>query len=189
MKNKNTESAINQNVGIGTGLKQGAVRLVKYKSEWKNVFQSEADRIRACLGDITLQIEHVGSTSVPGLMAKPIIDIAIAVESRKDLFLVVERLLNAGFIDGGDQGGDGGYLVERDSSPGVRILHIHIVEKTDIQWRNYIAFRDCLRWDKDIRNKYTHLKKVLAKRFPQDRKSYTDGKAEFIKSVLAKITE
>ena len=109
MKNKSTESAIKQTDGIGTGLKQGSVRLVKYKPEWKDIFGSEVDRLRACVGDITLQIEHVGSTSVPGLIAKPIIDIAIAVESRKDMFLVVERLLNAGYIDGGDQGGDGGY--------------------------------------------------------------------------------
>jgi GrpB-like predicted nucleotidyltransferase (UPF0157 family) len=188
MKNKSTEAANKQTLGIGTGLKQGSVRLVKYKPEWNDIFQSEADRIRACVGDITQQIEHVGSTSVPGLIAKPIIDIAIAVESRKDMFLVVERLLNAGYIDGGDQDGDGGYLVERDSSPGVRILYIHIVEKTDVQWRNYITFRDCLRSDKDIRNKYAHLKKILAKRFPQDRKSYTGGKAEFIKSILSKIT-
>jgi GrpB-like predicted nucleotidyltransferase (UPF0157 family) len=188
MKNKSTEAAIKQTLGIETGLKQGSVRLINYKPEWKDIFQSEADRIRACVGDITLQIEHVGSTSVPGLIAKPIIDIAIAVESRKDMFLVVERLLNAGYIDGADQGRDGGYLVERDSSPGVRILYIHIVEKTDVQWRNYITFRDCLRSDKDIRNKYAHLKKILAKRFPQDRKSYTGGKAEFIKSILSKIT-
>ncbi|MCX5726472.1 MAG: GrpB family protein, partial [Candidatus Saganbacteria bacterium] len=88
-----------------------------------------------------------------------------------------------------DQGGSGGYLVVRESKPGVRVLHIHIVEKTDVQWQNYIAFRDCLRKDKRVRNAYARLKKSLAHKFPEDRKSYTDGKDDFVKNVLLKISE
>ena len=189
MKSTSTKVRIKQAPSSGTGLKRGSVQVVRYRAEWKDIYLSEVDRIKACVGDMTIKIEHVGSTSVRGLVAKPIIDIAIAVESRKDMLLIVERLLNAGYIDGGDQGRAGGYLVERDSNLGVRILHIHIVKKTDVQWRNYIAFRDCLRRDKGVRNEYACLKKALAQRFPEDRKLYTDGKAEFIKSILSKIAE
>jgi GrpB-like predicted nucleotidyltransferase (UPF0157 family) len=141
-----------KNLNSSTGLRRGLVEIVPYRSEWATMFLAEAERIKAYAGDIAVQIEHVGSTSVRSMVAKPIIDIAIAVESRHDLLLLVERLLNAGYIDGGDQGESGGYLVERDSKAGVRILHIHIVEKTDVQWRNYIAFRDCLRRDKGIQD-------------------------------------
>ncbi|MDD5191017.1 MAG: GrpB family protein [Dehalococcoidales bacterium] len=168
-----------------TGLKRGIVQLAGHRAEWHAVFLTEAEKIKSCVGDIALQIEHVGSTSVPGLAAKPIIDIAIGVESSGDILPVAKRLTDAGYIDRGDQGKDGGYLVVKDAAPGVRILHIHIVEKKDIQWWHYLSFRDILRGNKKIRQEYARLKKDLAQKFPEDRYSYTSGKAEFIRHTLS----
>jgi len=189
MKNERTKDGISETHVRGVGLKRGIVQIVAYRSEWKDIFSSEAERIKEFAGDINLQVEHIGSTSVKGLIAKPIIDIAIGVGSKKDILTLVRRLSDAGYLDHGDQHGSGSYLVIRESEPGVRVLHIHIVENTDVQWQNYLAFRDCLRNDKRVRNAYARLKKSLAQKFPEDRKSYTDGKDDFVKQVLLKISE
>ena len=121
---------------------------------------------------------------MPGLISKPIIDVAIACQSRKDIFLIVKRLLAIGYIDWGDQGVSGGYLMVKESEPIVRIFHFHIVEKADVQWRNYIIFRDCLRRNAKTREEYARLKKTLAEKFPADREAYTSGKEQFIRAVL-----
>jgi GrpB-like predicted nucleotidyltransferase (UPF0157 family) len=170
------------------GLKSGIVRIVKHRTAWAVLYNTEAEILNNCLGDIAVDIQHVGSTLVPGLIAKPIIDTAIAVNSREAIFNAVNQLLYIGYIDKGDQGATGGYLIARDSELGVRTFHIHIVEKTDIQWRNYITFRDCLRRDAKTRAEYARLKKDLAAKFPRDRRSYTNRKEQFIRNVLAKLT-
>jgi GrpB-like predicted nucleotidyltransferase (UPF0157 family) len=128
-------------------------------------------------------IQHVGSTTVPGL----IIDIAIAVNSREAIYAVVKRLPDIGYIDKGDQGANGGYLLVKESEPDVRTFHIHVVEKNDVQWQNYIIFRDCLRRDANVRKEYAKLKKNLALKYPKDRDSYTRGKEQFIRIVLVKL--
>ena len=69
----------------------------------------------------------------------------------------------------------------------MRIFHIHIVEKADTQWRNYIIFGDCLRRDAETREEYARLKKTLAEKFPTDREAYTSGKEQFIRTVLGKF--
>lgn len=169
------------------GLKSGIVRIVKHRTVWAVLYNTEAEIFKKCLGDIAVDIQHVGSTSVPGLIAKPIIDVAIAVNSRAAIFSAVNRLLDIGYSDKGDQGATGGYLLVKNSEPDVRTFYIHIVEKADIQWRNYIAFRDCLRRDAKIRAEYARLKKDLAAKFPRDRLSYTNGKEQLIRNVLAKL--
>jgi GrpB-like predicted nucleotidyltransferase (UPF0157 family) len=78
----------------------------------------------------------------------------------------------------------GGYLLVKESEPDVRIFHMHIVEKNDVQWRNYIIFRDCLCRDANTRKEYAQLKRTLAAKFPTDREAYTNGKEQFIKDVL-----
>ncbi len=126
----------------------------------------------------------MGSTAVPGLPAKPILDIAVAVQSRDTIPIVAIRLAEAGYVDRGDLGSDGGHLLVKESEAEVRIVHLHIVEQADSQWRDYIAFRDALRRDSKLRQWYSSLKRRLAERFPDDRKSYTDAKNRFIQEVL-----
>jgi len=166
------------------GLKRGVVQLVPHKREWADLYEAEAQVIRDRTGDLVADMQHVGSTAVPGLVAKPILDIAIAVEKKEAIASVVERLTEAGYNDYGDQGKDGGYLLGKEREPDLRIVHLHIVETTDPQWRDYIAFRDILRHDRSIRRAYADLKKRLAAQFPDDRVSYTAGKDEFIQAVL-----
>ena len=169
------------------GLQRGVVKIVRHRKEWAVLYSIEAEKLKNCIRGIAVDIQQVGSTAVPGLISKPIIDIAIAVNSREAISTVVKRLTDIGYIDGGDQGASGGYLLVKESEPDVRIFHIHIVEINDIQWRNYINFRDCLRRDANTRKEYAQLKRTLAAKFPTDRELYTSGKEQFIRKVLVKL--
>jgi len=168
------------------GLKRGLVQLVPHKREWADLYEAEAKVIRGRTGDMIADIQHVGSTAVNGLVAKPILDIAVAVTDRSAVPAIIGRLARVGYIDRGDQGKGGGYLLVKEREPDLRIVHLHIVETADPQWRNYIAFRDILRHDRSIRRAYADLKKCLAAQFPDDRVSYTAGKDEFIQVILSK---
>ena len=165
------------------GLQRGVVKIVRHRTEWAVLYRIEAEKLKNCIGDIAFDIQHVGSTTVPGL----IIDIAIAVNSREAIYAVVKRLPDIGYIDKGDQGANGGYLLVKESEPDVRTFHIHVVEKNDVQWQNYIIFSDCLRRDANVRKEYAKLKKNLALKYPKDRDSYTRGKEQFIRIVLVKL--
>jgi len=168
------------------GLKRHTVRIVDYDPAWAARYREEARVIRSALDALAVDVQHVGSTAVPGLMAKPILDIAVAVEALEAIPEVVRRLVATGYIDRGDAGRNGGYLLARESEPEVRVVHTHLVCRDDDQWRNYLAFRDLLRSDPEIRSDYARLKRELAAQFPNDRRSYTAGKEAFIRSALAR---
>jgi GrpB-like predicted nucleotidyltransferase (UPF0157 family) len=90
-----------------------------------------------------------------------------------------------GYIDRGDQGSAGGYLLVKESEPEVRTVHLHIVEDNDAKWFEYLRFRDALRSDAVLREQYANLKLRLARQYPADREAYTDAKDAFIHKVLA----
>ncbi len=166
------------------GLRRHTVRVVEHCAEWAPLFAAEAALLREALDGLVLDIQHVGSTAVPGLPAKPILDIVAAIRSRDDIPAIVECLAVCGYLDRGDAGRDGGYLLVKDTEPEVRAVHLHLVEHSDSQWRGYLAFRDLLRSNAGARERYRELKLDLARRFPNDRKSYTAGKHEFIRELL-----
>lgn len=129
-------------------------------------------------------MEHVGSTAVPGVEAKPIIDIAVATTERGIIEDLKQPLADLGYIDRGDGGQDGGYLFVKESSPEFRTHHLHIVEKGDPQWSRYLEFRDTLKASGTIRRQYSELKRTLAMSCSEDRRRYTASKDEFISEVL-----
>lgn len=167
------------------GLKRHTVRLVDHDPAWASLSESECRRLWTAGGTLIADVQHVGSTAVPGLPAKPILDTAVAVPSRETIPALVPCLTAIGYIDRGDAGGDGGYLLVKESAPGVRTVHVHVVEIADVQWRNYLGFRDMLRCDPAIRAEYAQVKKGLEARFQTDRRSYTANKNGFIRRVLA----
>ncbi len=167
--------------GARIGLRRGTVRLVPYTHVWAEFFVKEAERLRQKISHLVVDIQHVGSTAVPGLSAKPIIDIAIAVESKDVIAPLAQDMGELGYIDRGDGGDDGGYLFVLEREPEVSTVHIHVVEAMDIQWQNYIGFRELLRKHEEIRERYGMLKRRLAREFKCDRASYTEGKHEFIR--------
>lgn len=166
------------------GLQRHIVRLMDHQAEWASLFEAETARLRDLIGDYLLDVQHVGSTAIPGLRAKPILDIAAAIRSQGDIPAIVAVLASNGYLDRGDGGRDGGYLLVRESEPDVRMVHLHLVETTDRQWAGYLAFRDILRADPVLRGQYAALKETLAAEFPADRAAYTQGKHAFITQVL-----
>ncbi len=163
------------------GLEKGVVRLVEYTSEWKQYFDREKVDLQDALGLNILDIQHVGSTSIPGMIAKPIIDIAIAVNDYDGSRVCIPPIEELGYVYRGEFGiPHRHYFVKGDP----RLFHIHMCEITSITWRNLIVFRDHLRNNPVAAHAYAELKQQLALKYPQDREAYLNGKTEFIEQVL-----
>jgi len=167
------------------GLKRGIVQIVPYDPGWRDLFEQEQRALHQQIGHLVLDIQHVGSTAVPGLDAKPIIDIAVALPSVAVIPQCRQPLGDLGYLDRGDMGGDGGYLFVKESAPEVRTHHLHMVAIDDPQWHDYLLFRDRLRADETLRTSYVTLKRALQKQFANDRQGYTAAKHGFIRGILS----
>lgn len=115
------------------GLKRGTVQVVDHDPGWSAVFASERDTLQRSLAGLAMDIQHVGSTAVPALPAKPILDIAIAIQAVAVIPAIVERLTEIGYLYRGDAGDDGGHLFVRELEPEIRSVHVHVVEINDRQ--------------------------------------------------------
>ncbi len=167
------------------GLKYGTVELTTDADDsWAREFGSERRRLADALSTVPYEIEHIGSTAVPGLVAKPILDIAVAIDPSCPLTRAFPMLAALGYIHRGDAGARGGQVFVRESSALVRTHHLHLVARDDPQWDNYLAFRDYLRADEAARDRYAAVKRELASRFALDRKAYTAAKVEVIEALL-----
>ena len=151
---------------------------------WAREFDLEAARLRAVLADLAPDIEHVGSTAVPGLAAKPLLDVALAFPDRDTLEWARLRLRELGYDDRGDWESAGGVILAKGPRSG-RTHMLHLVEATDPQWARWLIFRDALRTDNVLREAYAVLKTELAARFPLDRANYVAGKRQFIETAIA----
>lgn len=169
------------------GLPRGTIRVVPADPEWARDFAEERQHLHATIGQLVLDIQHVGSISVPSLDAKPIIDIAVAVASSDDIAHCRPLLLAVGYLDRGDGGRDGGYLFVKESHPEVRPHHLHLVTHVDPQWANYLQFRERLRADEALRDEYGALKRTLQASFADNRRCYTAAKGPFIRCVLGGV--
>jgi GrpB-like predicted nucleotidyltransferase (UPF0157 family) len=167
------------------GLQHGIVLVVPHCTDWLILFDQERAVLHDRIGQYVVDIQHVGSTAVPGLVAKPIIDIAVAIDSPVLVAQCQESLCDLGSRYRGDSGSEGGHLFVKESSPQVRTHHLHVVTMDDPQWRNYLLFRDRLNGNATLRTQYSELKKSLQAEFPNDRHAYTKAKEDFIRTVLS----
>lgn len=168
------------------------IEVVDYDAAWPALFDTEAARLAAYFPPGSIRsVEHVGSTAVPGLGAKPIIDILVGVD---DFDLVVDRVApameQAGYDyffrpEFGDDGPRYPWFIGRDSS-GVRVSHIHVALVDDVSQWDRIVFRDYLVRHSDAACDYAALKRNLAARFPNDREAYTLAKTAFITDAMAR---
>jgi GrpB-like predicted nucleotidyltransferase (UPF0157 family)/RimJ/RimL family protein N-acetyltransferase len=153
----------------------------EYTCQWPLAFEYLRVRLLSAVGDIAVAVEHVGSTAVPGLAAKPIIDLDVVVEG-SDVTLAIERLRSLGYRHRGDLG-----IPEREAftrPPGLPAHNLYVCPKGSRALRNHIVVRDRLRRDPDAAAEYGKLKMRLAKRFPDDIDSYIAGKTDFILRLL-----
>ena len=168
------------------GLKRGDLTISPYREEWKRLFELEKENIEEAIGDYVEDVQHVGSTSITGMSAKPILDIAIAVDDFEGARICIEPLAGVGYEFKGENGVPRRHYLLK----GVPCTHhIHMFEETGKDWNEIIQFRDCLRSNQSLAEEYKRLKRELALRFPKDRQSYQDGKGEFIEMVIQQDRE
>lgn len=168
---------------MSIGLKSGAVRLAKNHAEWAAYFASESNNIKNVLADIYCIIEHVGSTAIPGIAAKPIVDIAIGLLDMSQREIVTTRLESIGFRYRGYRDDSGGYIFDV-LEQNIALCYIHLVTIDSEQWKRYILFRDYLLTSATARRRYEKTKYDLAERYPEERKSYTAAKKTIIDSLV-----
>ena len=161
------------------------VSITAYDPRWPNLFDSEAAFLRRRLPkSVVIRIEHFGSTAVPGLAAKPVIDMLVQVSSLEETQEQVVPILQAEGYDyfwRTDVSPAYHWFIKRDSE-GKRSHHLHMVEADSKLWER-LYFRDFLRDFPEEANRYAELKKFLAEKHPNDRIAYTAGKAEFVISI------
>ena len=173
-----------------------AIQIANYDPQWPHEFAELSRVLKPWLGNLVLAIEHVGSTAVPGLAAKPIIDFDIVIQSRSLLGEVIDRLAELGYEHQGDLG-----IADREAfdrqSPDVprtgdgrlwREHHLYVCARDAAELAKHLAFRDYLRANTEAASAYAELKRKLAERFRDDRDSYCKAKTEFIERVLNKVS-
>jgi GrpB-like predicted nucleotidyltransferase (UPF0157 family) len=167
------------------GLRRGTVRLEAHNNDWALAYKQLAHELTAIGEPLGAEVEHVGSTAVPDLPAKAIIDVVIGVPADNKTRLL-KRLGDAGYIDRGNKGDQGGHLfvAAPPEDQEFRLAHIHVVDLGSDQWLGYLRFRDLLRADPEVRRRYGELKRRKASQFAENRASYTTAKESFISSVL-----
>lgn len=165
------------------GLERESVRVVPYSPEWPRLFEQERRLLESAFGGRALSFEHVGSTSVPGLAAKPIIDVMAAVRDLGDVGPCVGPLAAAGYTYKGENGLPGRHYFTKGAP--LRTYHLHVVTPDSAHWREHLLFRDYLRAHPEAAGEYARLKTELARRFARDRGAYTEAKAPFIRRVIA----
>jgi GrpB-like predicted nucleotidyltransferase (UPF0157 family) len=149
---------------------------------WPSRFEELRARITAIAGDEAAGIEHVGSTSVRELPAKPTIDIAIGVRSMEASRALTPRLLEAGYAKGRDNFPDWRYFDREDHAPNDNV-RLHVVPFGGVRWNRYLLFRDYLRAHPEWAGRYAELKRALAAEFGKDRLGYVEGKSDFVELV------
>lgn len=163
------------------------VHIAEYDPRWPQLFAEEAVRVREALGrQAVVALEHVGSTSVPGLAAKPVIDIQVVVRSLEDAERAVPALEELGYRR--RPGLDAKRLYfPRDDAQGRRCFHLHVYGPDHPSREAHLTFRDHMRTHPDEAARYESLKRGLATRHPEDSLAYNDAKTEYIMSILEKV--
>jgi len=164
-------------------MKRASVELSEYDLEWPSKFEVEKDFLMEVVGKwLYGGVEHIGSTSVPGLIAKPVIDIMFGVKSLEESRPAIDILVKSGYK----------YFPYKEDvmhwfckpSDAFRTHHLHLVPYESQLWQERIQFRELLLSNQEVANEYSALKKELAARHKEDREAYTQAKWPFIQRVL-----
>lgn len=173
-------------------LRSKRIRIVDYDPEWPGAFNSIKQVIERTVGDLALRIEHVGSTSIPGLSAKPIIDLDVVIPSYEELPEVVAQLVTLGYIHEGELGVKGREAFKRS---GIDVPldgtgktwpshHLYVCPQDGEGLVRHLAFRDYMRAHPEEIAQYEEVKRLLAEQYPYDGEAYTDGKTAYIEGIL-----
>ncbi|MFN4213977.1 GrpB family protein [Exiguobacterium sp.] len=154
------------------------VEVVPYDSAWSARFEEEAEKLKRLFGGTVVEVHHIGSTSVPGLEAKPIIDIMPVVQEIEQVDELVGHMEALGYRSFGEHGIPRRRFFAKGDE--VRTFHVHVFEAGDEGVNRHLAFREYLKAFPDVRAEYGDLKRTLAEQHPSDIESYIQGKQEWV---------
>lgn len=165
------------------GLHKDLAKIVPYDPTWRDEYNKEKEKLCSLLDGLNFRIEHVGSTSITGLAAKPIIDIAIGANSLNELLEIVNRLKVSGY-EIIDNFNDKGEFLTHEGTNDFRTHYIHIELIGSDYWREFVYFKKYLLEHPKELKEYQNLKENLAQKYHDERKKYTAAKHEFITKIL-----
>jgi GrpB-like predicted nucleotidyltransferase (UPF0157 family) len=168
--------------GLIGGVEKREIKIIDYDTTWPKKFDAHARVIADALGSATLQIEHVGSTSVPGLAAKPIIDILIVVQDSADESTYLLQLEAAGYML---RVREPDWHEHRMFRTPEQDVHVHVYSAGCPEIDRVLTFRDRVRTNIDVRHRYEQTKRALAARDWSDMNAYAEAKTEVIESIIA----
>jgi len=164
------------------GVKRNGVTLAPFCNKWDAQYQITFNELQKILGDNIIEMHHVGSTAIKGIVAKPILDIAVAIKDEEQINII--GMESAGYEYCGDRGVPGRHLFVRRINGDVSTHHIHCYLKNNKDYKQVILFCKFLNKHPDYAMQYNDLKIELANKFPDDRVAYTSGKEAFIKCII-----
>lgn len=159
------------------------VEVVPHDPRWRDAFEAEAERVAAALGDNVVAVHHIGSTAVPDIYAKPVIDLLVEVREITEVDGRSPSMELLGYEVMGEYGIHGRRYFRKDSREGVRTHQIHVFESRSAEVERHLAFRDYLIAHPADAQKYSELKRRLAEEHPRNMDGYIDGKDGFIKEM------
>ena len=162
------------------------VQVVPYNRAWKADFEAEAKLIAQLLGDVVVAVHHIGSTAIPGIHAKPIIDILLEVADIAELDHRTTAMAQLCYEAKGEFGIPGRRYFRKDNDSGIRKHQVHAFQANSPEFARHLAFRDYMIAHPEEALKYSALKQELARAHPDDIEAYMDGKDPFIKEREAK---
>ena len=158
------------------------VLIQEYDPAWPDTFSKLAAAAKAALGSLAVTVEHIGSTAVPGLAAKPVIDLDVVLASPADLPEAIRLLATIGYLHEGDLGVAGREAFRPPA--GEPRHHLYVLTAGAEELGRHVSFRNALRASEDLRNEYAALKRSLANAYKDDRSAYTEAKTNFISSIV-----
>lgn len=159
------------------------IKVVAHDPDWTRKFDSEAVVLRDALGSALVALHHIGSTSIPGICAKPVIDVLAEIDSLDGLDERAHRMVEVGYEAMGEYGIPGRRYFRRDDARGVRETQVHAFVTGSEAAVRHLAFRDYLRANPAVAQEYSELKLRLASRHPTNMEAYMDGKNPFIRET------
>jgi GrpB-like predicted nucleotidyltransferase (UPF0157 family) len=157
------------------------VILTEYDESWSGLFVEESENLKRVMGDLIVSLEHIGSTAIPGLLAKPVIDIMMSVRFQREPLVYSGRLLELGYHHMGHEDEPSRIFFWKVRP---RTHHLHVVEHGGTAYLEHLTLRDTLRKDSEAMREYAKLKKCLAVQYRNDRDEYCASKQSFIRKVL-----
>ncbi|MEM9807447.1 MAG: GrpB family protein [Cyanobacteria bacterium P01_D01_bin.56] len=162
----------------------GKVQVVPHNPIWRSLFEQESHQIGIALGAITKEVHHIGSTAIPDIYAKPIVDLLVIVEDISAVDKKSSEMILLGYEVMGEYGIVGRRYFRKNNANGVRTHHMHAFEINAESVKRHLLFRDYLIAHPKAAQRYSDLKRKLAQQYSMDSQAYTTGKDEFVRDIV-----